>query len=246
MRIPRFYQDTELAVGHAVELDERAHRHAVQVLRLRVGEAVILFNGRGGEYCGRLSAVERRSARVTLESFEAREPESPLRITLAQGIAKGDHMDFSLQKSTELGVSMIQPVVTERTVGRWEARRLDNKLEHWRGIVVSACEQSGRTRIPCIEDPISLAEWLGRAGPGGTRIVLDPGAGHSLAEVARPETDEVAVLIGPEGGLTGAEVDAAGDAGFTRVRLGQRVLRTETAATAVVTAVQWLWGDLGR
>lgn len=245
MRVPRLYLDADLATDAVVDLDDRAHRHAVQVLRLRAGDAVVLFNGRGGEFIARLTDVERRGARASIESFDPREPESPLHVTLAQGVAKGDHMDYSLQKAVELGVSRIEPVVTERTVGRWEARRAGNKLEHWRGIVVSACEQSGRTRLPELAEPVQLRDWLVRSRDGVLPLVLDPGADRPLRGLDAPIHRRITVLIGPEGGLSDHEIEAASATGFIRVRLGKRVLRTETAATAALAAVQLLWGDLG-
>lgn len=246
MRTPRLYIDADLAEGADIALDERAHRHAVQVLRLRPGDAVCLFNGRGGEYLGRLGAVSRHSSRVEIEHHMPVDRESPLRVVLAQGIAKGDHMDYSLQKATELGVAAVQPVITERTVGGRDARRLQRRLAHWQGVVLSACEQSGRTRPPALHGPLTLSAWLAQAPAGAQRLVLDPQAGRGLAELGSPPAAGLCLLLGPEGGLSEDEVRSAVSAGFVPVRLGARVLRTETAAAAALAAAQLLWGDLGR
>lgn len=246
MRTPRLYIDAELEVGASLTLDERAHRHAVQVLRLGPGDTLCLFNGLGGEYLGRLTEVKRHGARVEIERYAPVNRESPLRVLLAQGIAKGDHMDYSLQKATELGVTAIQPVITRRTVGNRDSDRLERRLAHWRGVVLSACEQSGRTHPPEVHAPMRLSGWLQQAPRDTARLVLVPGDGRGLIGLEPPPPAGLCLLIGPEGGLSEDEIEAARSSGFVPVRLGGRVLRTETAAAAALTAVQLLWGDLGR
>lgn len=247
MRVPRFYLDAPLQSGAEIALDEHAHRHAIQVLRLRVGDPVILFNGRPdpggrlGEYPGTIIHAERRSSSVRLGEFLPVDRESPLSSTLVQGIAKGDRMDYSLQKAVELGVSAIQPVFCERTIGRMDARRLENRQAHWQGVVISACEQSGRAFIPTVASAVNLEVWL--ENHQGTGLVLDPRASRSLSGIPRP-AGPLAVLIGPEGGLSETEIETAITHGITPVTLGPRVLRTETAAAATLTAVQMIWGDL--
>ncbi|MCG5500109.1 16S rRNA (uracil(1498)-N(3))-methyltransferase [Ectothiorhodospira lacustris] len=252
MRIPRCYLDQPLAVGREISLDERAHRHVVQVLRLRTGAPLILFNGEGGEYTATLTQAERRTSAVRIETHASRETRPVLPITLAQGIAKGDRMDYSLQKATELGVSRIQPVITRRTVGGDDDRRLDKRMAHWRGVIISACEQCGRNDIPELLPPAPLAGWLGgyRAGldanrHGGLGLVLDPRATHGLTDIG-DEPASVILLIGPEGGLDENEIGQAIHEGMTPVRLGPRVLRTETAGVAALAVIQALWGDLGH
>lgn len=249
MRIPRLFLDLPLEPGAQIELDERAHRYAVQVLRLRIGDRLVIFNGRPeadgdyGEYPAVLQTADRRRSAALLEDFIPIDRESPLAVTLVQGIAKGDHMDYSIQKAVELGVFEIQPVLCERTVGRFDAKRLGNRMAHWQGVAVSACEQSGRTRIPRVAEAVPLPSWLREARCNG--LVLDPECECGFNELT-DITGPMALLVGPEGGLSTREIQAARDAGLTPVRMGPRVLRTETAAAAALTAVQLRWGDLGR
>ena len=211
--------------------------------RLRVGEALTLFNGAGGEYAASIDAA--RGGRLTVAVGEPRavERESPLTLTLAQGVSRGERMDLVVQKATELGVSGIVPLFTERSVVRLGAQQAERKLNHWRAIAIAACEQSGRNRLPKVAPPVSLAEVLRSGSDGSTRLLLSPGATATLGDVPRP-LSAVTVLIGPEGGLAQAEQEAAVAAGFKPVRLGPRVLRTETAAIAALTVLQLEFGDL--
>ena len=242
MRVTRFYlPEPLLSEGVEAHLDERCHRHAVQVLRLREGDELVLFNGDGHDYHARLSLVEKRASRARVHTVTANPSESPLAITLVQGVAKGDHMDYSIQKAVELGVSEILPVVTERSILKADEKRLERKLEHWQGVIISACEQCGRSRVPTLGPISRLDAWLAQA-PANS-FVLDPTAPTPLA-ADTPRPDACTVLVGPEGGLTEAEVAAARTAGLTPIRLGPRILRTETAASSILTALQWLWGDL--
>ncbi|MGM0677489.1 16S rRNA (uracil(1498)-N(3))-methyltransferase [Ectothiorhodospira marina] len=254
MRIPRCFLDQPLQTGDEIALDERAHRHVVQVLRLRVGAPLVLFNGEGGEYAATLTLAERRASRVRIDEHRSRDTRPALGVTLLQGIAKGDRMDYSLQKATELGVSRIQPLVAKRSVTHEDPKRMNKRQEHWRGVIVSACEQSGRTDIPELLPPLPLSHWLDTQHPGRTdedtaswSLVLDPEATSSLGDLAaskaRPQA--VTLLIGPEGGLDEREISQARHCGLTPVRLGPRVLRTETAGVAALAIIQSLWGDMG-
>lgn len=243
MSLSRIFVDSALAVGAPARLGEEAFRHAIQVLRLREGEGLCLFDGRGGEYLGRLEAVTRRDAVLRVERFVAVERESRLAVTLLQGVSKGERMDYAIQKAVELGVSAIVPVITERCNVKLDAERWDKKLDHWRGVAISACEQSGRTRIAAIEPPIALDSALTRVPQGVLKLTLDPLAEAGLSTLSAPES--VALLIGPEGGLAEAEVALSRRRGFTPIRFGPRVLRTETAGPAVLAALQARWGDLG-
>lgn len=240
MRLPRLYLPAPLAIDAEVDLDERCHRHAVQVLRLKPGARLVLFNGDGHDYAAELTRCEKRHSAVRILDAAINRSESPLGVTLAQGIAKSDHMDYSLQKAVELGVAAIAPILTERSVLQLDARRLDKKRDHWRGVIVSACEQSGRSRIPELQPIQTLDEWL--AGFQGYGLVLDPRARETLAALPSPG-DRCTALVGPEGGLTERELDKAHSAGFNAIRMGPRILRTETAASAILTSVQLLWGD---
>ena len=243
MRLTRVYVDAPLAAGKRVILEGNAASHVTRVLRLRVGDALTLFNGAGGEYAAGIDAA--RGGRLTVAVGEPRalERESPLSLTLAQGVSRGERMDLVVQKATELGVSGIVPLFTERSVVRLGAQQAERKLTHWRAIAIAACEQSGRNRLPNVAPPVSLADLLRGGSDGSTRLLLSPGATDTLADVPRP-LSAVTVLIGPEGGLAQAEQEAAVAAGFRPVRLGPRVLRTETAAIAALTVLQLEFGDL--
>jgi len=237
------YVDAPLAAGTRVTLEGGAASHVTRVLRLRVGEALTLFNGAGGEYAAGIEQVHDGGVAVTIGEQRAIERESPLTLTLAQGVSRGERMDLVVQKATELGVSGIVPLFTERSVVRLGAQQAERKLNHWRAITIAACEQSGRNRLPNVAPPLSLADWL-RSGADrdGGRLLLSPAATARIDALPRPATS-VTVLIGPEGGLTNAEQEAAVAAGFLPVRLGPRVLRTETAAIAALALLQRAFGD---
>ena len=237
----RIHVEIALAENAQLELPEAAARHVAQVLRMRAGEALVLFDGRGGEYAATIEAVERRAVRVRTGAHQAIERESKLAITLAQCVSKGERMDYTIQKAVELGVSAIVPLLSARSVVRIDAERWEKKLEHWRGVIVAACEQSGRTRLPELTPVQALDRWL-PAAPGAARLVLAPEGGASLK--ALPAAGGAVLMAGPEGGLSEPEIALAERHGFARLGLGPRVLRTETAGVAAIAALQALWGDL--
>ncbi len=238
----RLYCGLALSPGAEIVLPEAAARHAVTVLRLQVGDTLNLFNGEGGEYRATLVAVSKREARVRLTGFEATEHESPVDITLALGISAGERMDYSLQKATELGVSAIQPLATERSVVKLAGERADKRLQHWQHVVVAACEQCGRNRVPVVAPVQRLFAYLAAVDRSKRLLLLSPDASTPLKRVAR--ADAAVLLIGPEGGLAPAEYEAAQAGGFEPVKLGPRILRTETAPVAALAVLQALWGDL--
>ncbi|EXJ16022.1 16S rRNA (uracil(1498)-N(3))-methyltransferase [Imhoffiella purpurea] len=241
MRIPRIHAEIDLAVGTTPTLPVGPSRHLAQVLRLGPGAPLILFNGDGFDYAARILSLQKQGTRVAVESVSPEEPQAPLAIHLALGISKGERMDYALQKAVELGVGAIRPLFTERSQVRLEGDRLERRLEHWNGIVVAACEQSGRRRLPRLETADRFESWL--ASPRtGSGLLLDPTASVNLTELERPATS-VNLLIGPEGGLSPRERERAGEAGFQGVRLGPRILRTETAPLAAIAVIQALWGD---
>jgi len=242
MRLTRVYLDAPLETGGRVALTGSAARHLTRVLRLRPGQALTLFNGGGGEYAATIEAVHGEKVEVAVGQAQALERESPLALTLAQGVSRGERMDLVVQKATELGASRIVPLLTERSVVRLSAPQAARKLEHWRAIAIAACEQSGRNRLPKVLSPVPLAEFL-RQGASGSRLLLSPTGSTRIQDVPTP-VSSVTVLIGPEGGLTDAEQQAAVEAGFIPVRLGPRVLRTETAAITALALVQREFGDL--
>ena len=236
---PRFFAPVELSLGTEIRLPERATRHCV-VLRLRRGDAITLFNGQGGEFSATLTRISSDEARARVLSRHTPERESPLPIALAQCVSGGDRMDMALQKSTELGVSRIVPIASERSLVKLTDDRAERRVAHWRNVVIAACEQCGRNCIPEVTDITEISAFLAMAGPG-LRLLLAPDAGQNLRELARPF--EVTLLVGPEGGLAPQERQRAETAGFVPVRFGPRVLRTETAPLAAIAAMQTLWGD---
>ena len=242
MRVPRFYLPFPLATGAIVPLNEHAFNHAVRVLRLKPGAPLVLFDGEGGAFAATLGEVGKREAwaRVAEALPDAAEP--PLRIVLAQGISRGEKMDHTVQKAVELGVAAIQPLFAERGGVGLSGERLTRKIQHWRGIVIGACEQCGRNRLPELREPLALAAWLTSSMAPGPCLLLDPLAEQGLRDL-EPPTGAITLLIGPEGGLSPAEIAQARTVGFTGVRLGPRVLRTETAGMAALAALQALWGD---
>jgi 16S rRNA (uracil1498-N3)-methyltransferase len=238
----RLYAPLPLAPGEIVELPEAAAHHAVRVLRLNAGDELTLFNGEGGEFAARIERIAARVVAVRVGDWLDVGRESPLMVTLAQGLATGDRMDYVIQKAVELGVAAVQPVTAIRSVVRLDATRAEKRLLHWRQIAISACEQCGRNRIPNVYPLFDLDNWLTQSSRVSLRLLLAPDASGALAEIARPRGG-IELLVGPEGGLAPEEVTAALRAGFVAVRLGPRTLRTETAALAALAALNTLWGD---
>lgn len=241
MRTIRCHVDAPLSVGATATLSETATGHLVRVLRLGVGDAVVLFNGDGHDYDARLVAVGKRGAEAEVTGARALANESPLAITLAQGVARGEKMDLVLQKGTELGVAAFAPINTERTEVKLDAERAAKRLAHWQGVLVAACEQSGRARVPSLASPLALAQWAGGAH-AGLKLMLDPAGELTLASL--PATDAVTLVVGPEGGLSERDLATLRAAGFQGLRLGPRILRTETAGLAAIAALQSRLGDL--
>lgn len=243
MRLNRIFCPGPLSEGIETALPPAGAYHVARVLRMREGAPLVVFDGSSGEYRAEITRVDGDAVMVKVAERTPGTAESPLRITLVQGISRGERMDWALQKATELGVHAIAPVLTARSVVRLDEKQAAKKQEHWRGIVIGACEQSGRTRIPSVAAPITLRAYLTGVKKEGLRLVLSPSAPGSLAGLASLPT-KVELLIGPEGGLDDDELTAARNAGFTPVRLGPRVLRTETAAVVALSVLQGLWGDL--
>lgn len=241
MPTPRFYLDQPLAQGARFNLPPGPARHAARALRLAPGAGIVLFDGRGGEYAARIERIQKDEVAVSVTGFEPVERESTLRVLLAQGISGGERMDYTLQKAVELGVDAIQPIAARRSVVKLNGERADRRVAHWQGVVASACEQCGRNRVPPVAPPLALADWLGRR-PAGRLLFLSPLAERRLADLP-PPADADTLVAGPEGGFEADEIAALHAARAVPVRLGARILRTETAALAALAAMQTLWGD---
>lgn len=242
MRISRLYTPTPLATGKHIELDDDNGHYVRTVLRLKTDDPIILFNGQGGEYSCLVAEVSRKNVSIAVEQWSDRSVESPLQLTLGLGISRGDRMDLTVQKSVELGVTRITPLLTERCVVQFKGEKKPQRLLHWQKIVQHAAEQSGRTILPPLLEVETLQNWISKQQ--GLKVFLDPYAATTLMEL-KPETMKVTLLTGPEGGFSNNERDLAKASGFIPVRLGARILRTETASLAALAAVQMLWGDFG-
>jgi 16S rRNA (uracil1498-N3)-methyltransferase len=243
MRLTRVHVDLPLAVGAGFALPEAAASHLARVLRLQPGDACVLFNGDGHDYAATISAVGKREVRVRVDAAVAVGHESPLRITLVQGIARGETMDWIQQKATELGVGAVVPVSSERSEVRLDRERADKRLAHWRSVVVAACEQSGRASVPAVAPSQPLAEAM-EGLDAQPRYLLDPQAARASGALATTPLTGCVLAVGPEGGWSPRDRGLLAQAGFEGLRLGPRVLRTETAGIAAIAVLQALRGDL--
>ena len=243
MRIPRIHVPQALTLGSEVELPAQAGEHIARVLRLECGHPLRLFNGDGREYTGELALVGKRSVTARVLASAAADRESPLRITLGQGIARGDKMDWILQKATELGVARIVPLITDRTEVKLGPDRAERRLAHWHAVITSACEQCGRNRLPELHEPVRLADWIAElVDHPAVRLALDPHGKLATRELSI--SDAATLAVGPEGGLSEHDLATLEQAGFRGLRLGPRILRAETAGLAALAALQAIHGDL--
>jgi len=241
MRIPRIYVDQALSIQQNTSLDEAASRHVIKVLRMEVGRRLVLFNGHGGEFQATINSVNKKNVEVKVTDFCGLERESPLSIELAIGVSRGERMDWIVQKATELGVSCITPLFTERTEVKLNGERSRKKVQHWEQIAISACEQCQRNRLPKIKPLQNLTKWL-PSTEADHKVVL-----HHRANSEALKKDQVprsiALLIGPEGGLSDSEINSTLGLGFSSLSLGPRIFRTETAPIVALSIFQSLWGD---
>jgi 16S rRNA (uracil1498-N3)-methyltransferase len=247
LRLTRLFVDVPLQAGQLLELPKETAAHVAKVLRARGGDPVILFNGNGEDFSGVIERVQNGRASVTLGAPRAVHNESPLDITLVQCVPRGDKMDFIVQKATELGVRRIVPVLSQRSVVRLDGAQADAKLAHWRAVAISACEQCGRARLPTVDAPQPLLNYLGVPAPAGLkRWLLEPSGPRAAAPgaVVSPGLRQAEVAVGPEGGIAADELEAFQLAGYSSTLLGPRVLRAETAAIAAIVWLQTLYGDL--
>lgn len=240
MSTRRIFQDFSLTVGNSFELTANATHHLSCVLRVQMGEQIILFNGQGGEYRAVITAINKKKIVVQVIEFSPLERESLLQLHLGQVISRGERMDYTIQKAVELGATTITPLFSERCTVKLTTDRLANRLAHWQNIIISACEQCGRNRLPILTTPASLFEWVKKTHIG-LCLILDP---HGQEETVMAESPTcINLLVGSEGGLSAEEIDAAQQQGFKPLKLGPRILRTETAAVTALAICQYQWGD---
>jgi len=242
MHVPRLYTPENLADGEELRISGQAAHHAANVLRLTAGAAILVFDGRGHEHRASITAVYRSDIQLAVHEAVSTRTESCLDISLLQGIARNDHMDLILQKAVELGVNTIQPLWMQRSQTHLKKERLARRIKHWEAVIINACEQCGRATLPGLSPVQNYTNWINTAGLAGTGIMLQPES-DALMKQLEPNENHVSVLVGPEGGMTAEEQTMAVTAGFQGIRLGPRILRTETAALAAVSAIQTLWGD---
>lgn len=238
--MPRIYYPTSLTIDSVYPLDADNAAHLIRVLRLNEGDQIEVFNGLGNEYSAILCDVQKKSASFKIQALARQEPKPLLALHLGQVVSKGDRMDFTIQKATELGVSEITPLWSERCEVRLKGERLEKKMAHWQNIAISACQQSGRCWVPIIHPPLDFLDWA-KTNTAAIRLLLHPHQQQPLSQYAQPNS--VALLIGPEGGFSEEEVTQAIAAGFTGLCLGPRILRTETASLAAISVLQYAWGD---
>ena len=238
--MPRFHIDAPLRAGTSCLLPEDSAHHAVHVLRIRTGDEVTLFTGRGGEFAARIASIDRLKVLVDVLQHRAVERESPLRVVLVQGVSSGERMDFTVRKSVELGVAEIQPVLATSSVARPKGERAAARHVHWQKVVIAACEQCGRNRIPLVHPLVNALDYK---GGGGTRVLLEPSSELRFSQAVKTGEAEFTIAAGPEAGFSGEEQRRFLDAGFVPARLGARVLRTETAGIAALAALNALRGD---
>jgi 16S rRNA (uracil1498-N3)-methyltransferase len=243
MPIARIFQDSPLTAHSQLRLNEKASHHVARVLRNQIGDHLTLFNGKGGEYLGEIAQIDKKHVTVNLLEYRNHDVESPLELYLAQGISRGEKMDYTIQKAVELGVKKILPLFTERCTVKLDTERKEKRLEHWQSIIISACEQSGRNTIPEIVLPQSLEKGLASLN-ADVCFVLSPKTTQKLAEFTIQKGQRIVLLIGPEGGLTDQEMNLTFLHHFLPLNIGPRILRTETAAVAAISALQCYFGDM--
>jgi len=244
MRKSRFFINSNLSINHSIELPSELINYIVNVLRLKAGTDIILFNGNGGEYTATLTEVKKRCVIVQINQFIKKDIESPLKIHLFQGISRSERMDYSIQKAVELGVHTITPVFTQRSNAKpSDSKRLDKKQQHWQKVALSACEQSGRTSIITVNQAIQVGQLNNYSAD--LQLLLSPDADYCLSDLKESKPQSINIFIGPEGGLNDLEIASAISQQYQKIQLGPRILRTETAGMTTISILQYLWGDLG-
>jgi len=248
MRIPRIFIDTELNENTTITLPDSAFQHLCKVLRLKSDHPIRVFNGRdfngtGGQFHATLCDVERRSANIHITHFEALNNESPIQVTIGQTLSRGERMDYAIQKSVEAGVFAIQPLFSERCEVKLQDNRAEKRLQHWQQVAISAAEQCGRGVVPVVYPPMELNEWVVNCKEM-LKLTLHHHSAKPIRQYEKPSNNQVALLIGPEGGLSEKEVQLSENSGFNAITLGPRVLRTETAPVVALSVINAIWGDI--
>jgi 16S rRNA (uracil1498-N3)-methyltransferase len=244
MRVPHIYQASEIAINTPVTLNDDAAGHIARVLRMKVGDKVSIFNGHGGEFLSEITEITKKNVIVLPITHNEHDVESPLKVHLGQCISRGDKMDFTIQKSVELGITEITPLFSQRCGVKLSPERLEKKHQQWQKIAIAAAEQSGRNAVPVVNPPVELKQWLAQKSDA-IKLTLHPRAQHSIKTISVPQAG-VRFLVGPEGGFTDEEMLLTKQLEFVDIRLGPRVLRTETAALTVLSALQLQFGDLAN
>ena len=243
MRIPRIFIDTELSENTSLVLPDSSFQHLCKVLRLKSGHPIRVFNGKGGQYNAMLSDVEKRSASIKVADFEMLENESPIQVTVGQTLSRGERMDYAIQKAVEAGVFAIQPLFSQRCEVKLQDNRAEKRQQHWQQVATSAAEQCGRGIVPVVYPPIELTEWILNCNEM-LKLTLHHHSAKPIRQFEKPINNRIALLIGPEGGLSEKEVQLSENAGFNAISLGPRVLRTETAPIVALSVINTLWGDI--
>ncbi|MBR7889636.1 16S rRNA (uracil(1498)-N(3))-methyltransferase [Marinomonas sp. A79] len=243
MRIPRIYIDAELNENTTLALPDASFQHLCKVLRLKSDHPLRVFNGKGGQFNAVLIEVEKRSASIRIHDYEALENESPIRVTIGQTLSRGERMDYAIQKSVEAGVYAIQPLFSERCEVKLQDSRAEKRQQHWQQVAISAAEQCGRGWVPTVHAPIELNDWVEKCN-NMLKLTLHHHSAKPIRLFEKPNHNDIALLIGPEGGLTENEVQHAEKSGFSAITLGPRVLRTETAPVVALSVINALWGDI--
>lgn len=243
MRIPRIYINAELSENQTLTLPDTSFQHLCKVLRLKSDHPLRVFNGQGGQYHATLCDVEKRTANIAIGAFEALDNESAVKVTIGQTLSRGERMDYAIQKSVEAGVFAIQPLLSERCEVKLEDKRMEKRLTHWQQVAISAAEQCGRGLVPIVYPPIELTEWVENCNDM-LKFTLHHHSAKPIKQFELPSQKQIALLIGPEGGLTENEVQHSEKQGFNPITLGPRVLRTETAPVVALSVIQTLWGDI--
>ena len=244
MRTPRVFHSSPLKGKERVALDPQAAKHLLTVLRLKPGAPLVLFDGSGFEFDASIAELDKKQVWVSLAGMHGPAVESPLQVTLAQGVSRGERMDYTVQKAVELGITAILPVLTERSVVKLDKDGGAKKREHWQAVAIGACEQSGRVRVPELQPPLPLANFLADLPQTSLKLLLNPLGGSTVNDLPKPADGRVLLLVGPEGGLSENERNLAARVGFVGLKLGPRILRTETAALVALSMLQARWGDL--